>query len=57
MHAGLDRLSKWGQYSYETLKQVGANIELKNYPGMLHTVTASELQYVATFIESHMPPM
>ena len=40
---------KFGQMSYEALKEAGADIEMKTYVGLHHSINPTELLDMVTF--------
>ena len=46
---GMQVKYKFGQMSYDALKQAGADIELKTYVGLHHGINPTELADMVTF--------
>ena len=45
---------RFGQMSYEALKQAGANVEMKTYVGLRHGINPAELADMVAFVAERL---
>ncbi|KAL1843906.1 hypothetical protein VTJ49DRAFT_6849 [Mycothermus thermophilus] len=58
-HGDLDRVvhTELGKKSYQMLKELGYNAELKIYEGMQHSACLEELDDIEAFLKERLPPL